>query len=138
MSTEENKALARRFRETMDEGHGAGMEEFVAPQVVMNFPGVPPLSRDQVKELVVAFYSAFPDLRQIFNDQIAEGEKVVSRVSFCGTHKGDFQGVPPTGKKVEFEAVLIDRFEDGKIVEHWSSLDMFGLMQQLGAIPAAE
>ncbi len=135
MSTEENKILARRFRETMDKSNGPGMEEFVSPHVAMHFPGSPPLNFEQVQGLVGAFYSAFPDLCQTFEDQIAEGNKVVSRVTFRGTHKGDFLGIPATGKEVVFSAILIDRFEEGKIVEHWSNLDMLGMMQQLGAIP---
>ncbi|MCI0694955.1 ester cyclase [candidate division KSB1 bacterium] len=136
MSTEENKTIARRFRETMDKSKGAGLEEFVAPQVVMHFPGSPPLNREQVQGLVGVFYSAFTDLYHIIEDQIAEGDKVVNRITLRGTHKGDFQGIPPTGKEVAFPAIVIDRFEGGKIVEHWSSPDMMGLMQQLGVVPA--
>lgn len=138
MSTEENKTLARRFYETMDKSNGAGMEEFVAPQVVMHFPGSPPLNREQVQGLMGVFYSAFPDLHHTFEDQIAEGDKVVTRVTYRGTHKGEFQGIPPTGKEVAFAGILIDRFEGGKIVEHWSNLDMLGMMQQLGVIPKPE
>ena len=138
MSTEENKALARRFRETMDKSKGAGMEEFLARQVVLHFPGSPPLNREQVQGLIGVFYSAFPDLHHTFEDQVAEGDKVVNRVTFRGTHKGEFQGIPPTGKEVAFAGILIDRFEGNKIVEHWSNLDMMGLMQQLGVIPKPE
>src|SRR6185503_15243941 len=121
MSTEENKTLARRFRETMDKSKGAGMEEFLPPQVVLHFPGSPSLNREQVQGLIGVFYSAFPDLHHTFEDQIAEGDKVVNRVTFRGTHKGEFQGIPPTGKEVAFAGILIDRFEGGKIVEHWSN-----------------
>lgn len=138
MSTEENKTLARRFRETMDRNKGAGMEEFLPPQVVLHFPGSPPLNREQVQGLIGVFYSAFPDLYHTFEDQVAEGDKVVTRVTFHGTHQGDFQGIPPTGKEVAFAGILIDRFEGGKIVEHWSNLDMLGMMQQLGVIPKPE
>jgi predicted ester cyclase len=138
MSTEENKTLACRFYETMDKSNGAGMEEFVAPQVVMHFPGSPPLNREQVQGLIGVFYSAFPDLYHTFEAQIAEGDKVVTRVTYRGTHKGEFQGIPPTGKEVAFAGILIDRLEGGKIVEHWSNLDMLGMMQQLGVIPKPE
>jgi len=135
MSTEENKTLARHFRETMDGNKGAGLEEFLAPQVVMHFPGSPPLNREQVQGLIGLFYSAFPDLHHTFEDQIAEGDKVVSRMTFRGTHQGEFQGIPPTGKEVTFAGIVIDRFVSGKIVENWSNLDMLGMMQQLGVIP---
>jgi predicted ester cyclase len=136
MSTEENKALARRFRETADKNKGTGMEEFLSPQMVLHSPGRPSLNRKQVQGLIGVFYSAFPDLHHTIEDQIAEGDKVVNRVTLRGTHQGEFQGIPPTGKEVAFAGILIDRYEGGKIVESWSNLDTMGLMQQLGVIPA--
>ena len=136
MSTEQNKTMARRFRETWDRAKGVvEVEKYVASDSVWNMPGGPPLDREQASGMAAMFYAAFPDMHHTFDDQIAEGAKVVSRVTFRGTHHGDFQGIPATGKEVTFGAIFIDRYQDGKVVEHWAQMDMMGLMQQLGAIP---
>ena len=70
------------------------------------------------------------------DDQIAEGDRVVSRWTGTGTHQGEFMGVPATGNKVTVTGIGIDRIEGGKIVEHWEQFDAMGMMQQLGAIPS--
>lgn len=83
------------------------------------------------------FHSAFPDFRVTLEDQIAEGKKVVNRWTVRGTHRGEFQGVAPTGKEVEFTGIPISTInEEGKLQESWENYDALGLMQQLGAIPA--
>jgi steroid delta-isomerase-like uncharacterized protein len=69
-------------------------------------------------------------------DQVAEGDKVVTRWTATGTHKGELMGIPPSGKKVRVTGIAIDRLEDGKIVESWSSFDQLGMLQQIGAIPS--
>jgi steroid delta-isomerase-like uncharacterized protein len=81
------------------------------------------------------FRSAFPDLQFTMEDQIADGDKVVHRLTATGTHRGEFMGIPPTDKRVRVTGVNINQFVDGKIVEAWGFMDMMGLMQQLGAIP---
>ena len=98
-------------------------------------PGGPPMDVEQASGMAAMFYAAFPDLHTTFEDQIAEGDKVVARVTIRGTHQGEFQGIPATGKEVAFGGILIDHYQDGKVVEHWVQMDMMGLMQQLGAIP---
>ncbi len=139
MSTEQNKALARYMREEFDKGNWAVIEETHAPDIVMHFAGNPePLNLGEMRQMLDTFYEAFPDLKHTFEDQIAEGDKVVTRLTFRGTHQGAFQGIPATGKKIAVEATVIDRIVDGKLVEHWSNLDSLGLMQQLGVIPAPE
>ena len=80
--------------------------------------------------------SAFPDLNATIEDMVAEGDKVAIRITWKGTQKGDFMGVPPTGKSVSFGVMDIVRVAEGKCVEHWGETDFMGLMQQLGAIPA--
>ena len=138
MSTEENKSIARRLREGFDKSKGAvGFEEYVAPDVVFHFPGSPPLNREQISGMNAMFYAAFPNLHHVFEDQIAEGDKVVTRVTLRGTHQGEFQGIPATGKEIVIGAIFVDRFRDGKLIEHWSQPDMMGMMQQLGAIPSS-
>jgi predicted ester cyclase len=81
-------------------------------------------------------FTAFPDMRAEIHDQVAEGDKVVTRKTFYGTQQGEFMGIPPTGKKVAFDVIDIFRIADGRILEHWFAGDMLGLMQQLGAVPA--
>lgn len=139
MSTEENKTIARQWREELEKQNWAALDEFVAPDVVMHFAGNPePMDREGMRQMLGMFYSAFPDLHTSFEDQMAEGDKVTLRLTFRGTHQGEFQGIPPTGKEVEFEAIVVDRIVDGKMVEHWSNTDNLSLMQQLGVIPAPE
>ena len=135
MSTEQNKAIARQFRQEMDKTQGAAATQFLAADCVAHFPGNPPLNRDQVAGMIAVFYTAFPDLHHSFEDQVAEGDKVTTRLTFRGTHNGDFQGIPATGKAVAFQGIVIDRIQEGKVAEHWSMFDMMGMMQQLGVIP---
>ena len=82
--------------------------------------------------------AAFPDIQTTIEDLIAEGDKVVKRYTIRGTHRGEFQGIPPTGKEVAFSSIEIDRMVDGKVSEHWFEMDLLGLMGQLGAIPDPE
>jgi steroid delta-isomerase-like uncharacterized protein len=139
MSTEQNKTLSRQLREEFDKRNWAVVDELFAPNVVMHFAGNPePLNREGLEQMLRMFYSAFPDLHHTFDDQIAEGDKVVLRLTFRGTHQGELQGIPPTGKEIAITAIVVDRIEGGKIVEHWSNMDNLSLMQQLGVIPAPE
>jgi steroid delta-isomerase-like uncharacterized protein len=136
MSTEDNKALVRRFYE---EGvhHPALFDELLAPTYVLHFPGSPPISGiEQAKQLMAVYTSAFPDLQLTTEDMVAERDKVAIHNTWRGTHQGTFQGLPPTGKHVTFTGSDFFRFVGGKIAEQWADLDALGLMQQLGVIPA--
>ena len=136
MSTEENKALSRRWRELCDQ-HNPSAAEYLAPNAVVHLPGAPgPLNREQVLGLLDRFYAAFPDLHHTVEDQVAEGDTVATRMTLRGTHHGEFQGIPPTGKPIVVSLIGIDRFENGQFAEQWSQLDTLGLLQQLGVIPA--
>ena len=142
MSTEENKAVVRRFYEAFYKGKEAAMtaleELYAAPDYVWHSPspGVfPDLDRAGMKQMMPAFFTALPDLHYTVEDLIAEGDKVVSRFTARATHQGEFMGVPATGKVVTFTGIYISRFAGGKCVEDWFSGDMLGLFQQLGAIP---
>ena len=84
---------------------------------------------------MMGFFTAFPDMHVTIEDQIAEGDKVASRLTVSGTHKGDFMGMAPTGKQMMITGIDIVHIKDGKAVERWGNLDDLGLMQQLGAIP---
>ena len=139
MSTEQNKALARQMvEEIFNRGNISRADEFLAPDFVEREelpPGIP-RDREGVKQLTVLLRGAFPDFKATIDDILAEGDKVVIRQTWKGTHKGEFMGVPPTGKSVSFGVIDIVRITNGKLVEHWGQMDSMSMMQQLGAIPA--
>ena len=88
-----------------------------------------------LKQGIASLHAAFPDLHYTVEDMVAEGDKVAVHYTGRGTHHGEFQGIPATGKPMTYTGILIWRFVDGKIAEHWAAPDLLGLMQQLGAIP---
>ena len=138
---EENKAVVRRWIETFNNPDTQQTEaEVLAPDYVAHAPGLPgPLEGVEAwSQFTAAFTEAFPDLRLTVQDIMAEGDMVAARVAFRGTHRGEFQGIPPTDKEVNFTAMEFNRVIDGKVEGHWVELDLFGLMQQLGAIPEPE
>ena len=138
MSVEQNKALVRQMvEEIFNRGNTSLAAEFLAPDFVEREelpPGIPS-DREGVTQLTTMLRSAFPDFKATIDDIIAEGDKVVIRQTWTGTHKGEFMGVPPTDKSVSFGVIDIIRVAGGKFVEHWGQMDSMGLMQQLGAIP---
>jgi steroid delta-isomerase-like uncharacterized protein len=135
----ENRQLYRRwFEQVVSGGDLALADELLGPAYRLHFPGMPePLDREAHKALVMMFRTAFPDWVETVDDVIAEGDKVVIRVTGRGTHEGDFQGIPPTGTRVTATGVGIGRIENGRIAEAWAAYDALGLMQQLGAVPAS-
>ena len=139
MSTEENKAVVRRWYEESNKGKEAVMaavDQLFAPDYVCHGSGViPDIDLAGWRQLIPALWTAFPDQHYSLEDLIAEGDKVVIRYTFRGTHQGAFMGVPATGKVVTFTGIYISRIAGGKFVEDWESFDSLGLLQQLGAIP---
>lgn len=138
MSTENNKALIRRFyEEVFNQKKRAAIDEFSDPNYVDHTapPGLPAGIEGQ-KQLIGMYLTAFPDLHLTVEDMIAEGDKVVSRWSGSGTHQGKFMGIPPTGKQGTVTGIEIIRIAGSKFVEHWMELDALGLLQQLGVVPA--
>ena len=139
MSAEEYKRISRRVvEEAFAEGNVDVIDELVAEDFVNHDtsapPGLPP-GREGLKELVRFYQTAFPDAQVVVDDQIAEGDRVVTRYTARGTHQGDFAGLPPTGRQITSSGISIDRIEGGKIVESWNEFNQLGLLQQLGAIP---
>jgi len=124
MSTEENKTISNRVAQAISEGDLDALDELMASELAEEF-----------KRDLAEIRRAFPDYAGTNVEQIAEGEKVANRFVFLGTHLGEFEGVTPTGKRVEFTGNSIDRMVGGKIVESWVEVDMFGVMRQLGAVP---
>ena len=134
MSTEVNKALARRSWEAVDTPDD--LDEAYAPAVVWHNPEGDIRGIEEAKQFVAMFKSAFPDLSATVEDVVAEGEKVVTRVTLRGTHQGVVEEFgPPTGRRVEVEGITIHRIEGGKIAEEWNSYDNLSIMQQLGLVP---
>src|SRR5215210_4552079 len=137
--SEEYKAKVRRF---LEEGFGQGKTELVDEVLHSDFVCYDPNSEagevrgaDTIKQEIEWFRSAVPDLTYTVEDQIAEGDKVVTRYKASGTHQGEFFGVPGTGNRIEMSGINIDRFdESGKLVEEWAEYDLLGAMKQLGAI----
>ncbi len=140
MSAEANKALVRRFYEEIDKGNLAAMDELVAENYIDHspppFPGLTS-GRAGLKQAFEIFWVATPGEHRI-EDQIAEGDKVVTRIRATGTHAEDLPGIPKTGNKLETTATVTHRIEDGKLAEKWSNKDELGFLQQLGVIPTPE
>ena len=133
---EKNKAIVRRSFEEVGKQKWAISNELFGPDYVWHQPGSPkPLTGEESEQFMRTFFAAFPDNRSTIEDMIAEGDKVVTRYTVRGTHKGDFLGIPATGKEVAFTSILISRIAEGKIVEDWEEADALGMLQQLGVVP---
>lgn len=138
MSTlqEQNKALVRRiFEEGINQNKQGIFDELIAPSYVNHDIPAPTPGLDGFKMVIGMFLAAFPDMRVTIEEELAEGNKIITRGYFTGTHKGDFQGIPPTGKQIKVKYIDIWLVENGKLVENWVRLDELGMMQQLGVIP---
>ena len=141
MSAEENKAIARRADEELfDRGNLDVADELFAPNFVFHDPtsGEEWRGPESVKQYATMMRAAFPDLHYVVEDQIAEGDKVVTRYTAGGTHQSELMGIAPTGNRVEITGTSIMRIEGGKIEEIWENYDALGMMQQLGVIPSPE
>jgi steroid delta-isomerase-like uncharacterized protein len=138
--SEQNKALVRRsFDEVWNQGKFALISELVAANATFhdaNVPGGKFTGPEGVKQFVQIYRTAFPDVRFTIDDQVAEGDKVATRWTAIGTHKGELMGIAPTNKRATVTGVDVDRFQDGKVVEAWASYDMLGMLQQLGVVPS--
>jgi steroid delta-isomerase-like uncharacterized protein len=135
--SEENKALARRWADIFNQGNLDLVEEIYAPGFVNHDPAMPEDVRglEGAREFYGMYQSAFPDTEITIEDQVAEGDKVVTRWTARGTHQGDLMGVPPSGNRVEVAGITISRIEGGKVAEEWNNYDALGMMQAIGAVP---
>jgi steroid delta-isomerase-like uncharacterized protein len=139
VSAEENKAIFRRYvEEVSNEGNLELVDEIFDRYLSHQSDGhAEERGPEDVKRFIGEFHRAFPDFRTVVEDQIAEGDKVVTRWSASGTHQGEFRGIAPTGNKIAVSGIGIFCFSDeGKVVESWDNLDELGMMQQLGVIPS--
>jgi len=141
MSVKENKDLVTRFFKEGNAAKGdttkllALADKYVDPKFVYHLT-TGDLNFEQTKQLTNVIYKAFPDFNRTIDDMVAEGDKVVIRSTWRGTHKGEWLGVAPTGKKVSQAGISIFRIAGGKMVEWWAVMDTLDLMVQLGAIPS--
>ncbi len=141
MTTEQNKLMARRVvEEGINKNNPGSLAEIIAADYVEHVPSAPgtPKGLEGYKLFLTTVRAAFPDYRYTIDDAIAEGDKVVQRVTGHGTMKGTYAGMPATGKYASWSEIHISRFKDGKIVEHWASVDQLGMLQQLGLAPVLE
>jgi steroid delta-isomerase-like uncharacterized protein len=133
VSTEGNRAIFRRYIEEVWNRTNLELADEIFDRYISHQPDGSTLKRgpEDVKRFVGEFHAAFPDLHLSIEDQIAEGDKVVTRVTVRGTHQGEFRGMAPTGKAIELKGVTIFRFSpEGKVVESWDSYDQLSLMRQ--------
>lgn len=136
MSADTHKAAVRRLiSEAQENGKLEVVDELFADDFVDHtpLPGLP-ANRDGVKMLFAGMRAAFPDLHIRIDEQVADGEKVVTRKTFLGTHRGDFIGIPGTGRPLAFEVIDVLTFRNDRIAEHRVVFDRMSLMQQLGAM----
>ena len=138
MSTEQNKAAVRRYWEGFNAHNLDVWDEVCTSNHINHDPGLPVPDADlqTIKQLIGGLQAAFPDLNSSEEDLISEGDKIVVRRTFRGTHKDEFMGVAASGNKVTFSGIFIDRLTGGKIEEQWVVFDVMGLMQQIGGVPA--
>lgn len=138
MSTEEEKAIVRRVNdEVWSRGRLDVIDELIADEFVATVIGAPEQIRGPqgFREFVVMYRKAFPDLRITIDEQIAEGESVVTRWTATGTHEGELMGMAATGKQATTAGINVNRVAGGKLVEGWGLFDQLGLLQQLGVVP---
>jgi steroid delta-isomerase-like uncharacterized protein len=141
MATEDSKALARRvFDDLLNDRHWERAAELFAPEHEFHDPSTPGAGRGPqgMQSVFSVYQSAFPDAHWLAEDQVGEGDKVVTRWSATGTQRADLPGIPATGQAVRVLGIWIHRFDDGKIVETWNYWDTLGMLQQLGVIPAPQ
>jgi steroid delta-isomerase-like uncharacterized protein len=138
--SEENKTIARRALDVFNTGMLDELDELVSADAVDHDPQNPFAGThgpEAAKQMAITYRAAFPDLHVTIEDQIAEGDEVVTRWTAVGTHEGDLPGLPASGSSTTVTGIGIDRIEAGKIVESWGNWDTLGMLQQLGAVPAA-
>jgi steroid delta-isomerase-like uncharacterized protein len=136
--SEHNKAIVRRlFAELWNTGNLSVADEIFSPNYAHHDPSTPDFGRgpESEKKRATLYRAAFPDLHLTIEDVIAEGETVMTRWSCRGTHKGELNGIAPTGKQITISGVTVVRVSNGKIAEGYVNWDAQGLMQQLGVVP---
>ena len=138
MSTEENKTCSRRvFEEVWNQGKLDEIYQIFATDFILHEPGGGEIRGPEgYKKFVNMYRTAYPDIHFAVQDQIAQGDKVVNRLTLTATHTGNLMGIPPTGRKISITGMTFCRYGGGKMLEAWANSDTFGMLQQLGVIPS--
>ncbi len=131
---EQNKALIIRLNDELNKGNIEIINELYASDYVYYIPSrsTSPMSQEETLEMTKNVYRIFPDIHVSLEELIAVGDRVILRYISRGTHKEEWEGILPTGNKIEVSGIIISRIENGKFVEDWQEMDTFGLMMQLG------
>jgi steroid delta-isomerase-like uncharacterized protein len=136
-SVDENKALVRRlFEKGMNEQDDSVVDEVLSAGFVNHDMPAPSPGPEGFRQVLGMFRAAFPDMKVNLEEVLGDGDKVVTRGAFTGTHKGEFMGVPASGASINIKFIDVWRIEGGKATENWVRLDLLGLMQQVGAVPS--
>ncbi len=139
MSTEQNKAIARRFLEAFESNDQSAFNEVLSPDLVAHTQHIgSSANRETTLQGISMFHAAFSEVHITTEDLIAEGDRVATRATTQAVHTGNFMGAPATGKQVTFSTMSVESIRDGKIVERWVNTDFMALMQQLGLIPSPQ
>ncbi len=137
--SKQNKAIARRiFEEIETQGNLNAADEVFSSDFVGHMPMGDLHGPASMKQFVTSLRTGFPDLYSTVEDQVAEDDRVVTRFRARGTHRGEFMGVPASGKPMDISGIIVCRFANGKIIEQWGMPDLLSLMQQIGAVPSLE
>jgi steroid delta-isomerase-like uncharacterized protein len=138
--SDQNKTLARRaIEEVWNKGKLEVINELTASNATYHDPSVPGgkfTGPEGVRQFVQIYRTAFPDVHITIDDQVAEGDKVATRWTATGTHRGELMGIAPTNKHATVTGTAIERYQGGKVVEAWNNYDMLGMLQQLGVVPS--
>ena len=135
--SEDNKSTVRNyFEQVWNKGRLDRFEDYVAEDIVPHNPGPGPTDAGAMKEALGGFRRALPNIHIALDDEIGADDKVIVRWTLSGTHEGEFQGIPATGKDVAVTGITIFRLAEGKIAEYWLEANNLGMMQQLGVIPS--
>jgi predicted ester cyclase len=133
---DDNRAVIIKLYQTFDRGEFEDVKCMLSANFAAHLVGMAAtLNRDEFTEFGIKFKQAFPDGCHHFDRPICDGDKVVTSGKFTGTHLGDFQGLPATGRSISIAVMHIDRIKDGQVIEHWGQGDQAGMMQQLGIVP---
>lgn len=135
MSTQPMEMLAQRFDEMLNKPNLSIVDEIFAPKFIGHFPLVPLLNRSSFKRFMQGFYDAFPDLIMETDSIIMTSDHVVLRLTYYGTHNGDFLGIPASGSQITLPSISILRAENNLIVENWTEIDIIGAVRQISKIP---
>ncbi len=133
MITNQFEVFIRRFDDMFNKPDMNIADEIFAPNFIAHFPLTPVLNRTSFKSFIGSFYDAFPDFMMYIKDTIPANDRLVLRVTYCGTHKGDFMGIAATHCEITMHGMCIFRIENGLVVENWTEMDILGAVQQISA-----